>query len=80
MSVLPLLSRVLGLLIFRSPPNFFPRRYLFAPIAWPIAKFLDWVLGANEEHVSRFFSYHPLSFTLDTGAELTCRFASALTL
>lgn len=24
--------------------------YLFAPIAWPIAKLLDWVLGAHDEH------------------------------
>ncbi|KAF5346076.1 hypothetical protein D9756_010834 [Leucocoprinus leucothites] len=24
--------------------------YLFAPIAWPIAKLLDWILGANEQH------------------------------
>ncbi|KIY73056.1 DUF21-domain-containing protein [Cylindrobasidium torrendii FP15055 ss-10] len=24
--------------------------YLFSPIAWPIAKLLDWVLGANESH------------------------------
>ncbi|PAV21673.1 hypothetical protein PNOK_0163000 [Pyrrhoderma noxium] len=24
--------------------------YMFAPIAWPIAKLLDYVLGANEEH------------------------------
>ena len=24
--------------------------WLFAPIAWPIAKLLDWVLGANEAH------------------------------
>ncbi|KAI0344006.1 DUF21-domain-containing protein [Trametopsis cervina] len=24
--------------------------YLFAPIAWPVAKLLDWVLGANEAH------------------------------
>lgn len=24
--------------------------YLFAPIAWPVAKLLDWILGANEQH------------------------------
>jgi len=24
--------------------------YLFAPIAWPIAKLLDWALGAHDEH------------------------------
>ncbi|KAL0950526.1 hypothetical protein HGRIS_007334 [Hohenbuehelia grisea] len=24
--------------------------WLFAPVAWPIAKLLDWVLGANETH------------------------------
>ncbi|PVF97550.1 DUF21-domain-containing protein [Serendipita vermifera] len=24
--------------------------YIFAPIAWPIAKLLDWVLGAHDEH------------------------------
>jgi len=24
--------------------------YLFAPIAWPIAKLLDWILGHNEHH------------------------------
>ncbi|KAI0809194.1 hypothetical protein BC629DRAFT_1580488 [Irpex lacteus] len=24
--------------------------YLFAPIAWPTAKLLDWILGANEAH------------------------------
>ena len=24
-----------------------------APIAWPIAKLLDWILGANETHTYR---------------------------
>lgn len=24
--------------------------YLFAPVAWPLAKLLDWVLGADEHH------------------------------
>ncbi len=24
--------------------------WIFAPVAWPIAKLLDWMLGANESH------------------------------
>ncbi|KAL6301017.1 hypothetical protein BKA93DRAFT_739362 [Sparassis latifolia] len=38
--------------------------YIFAPIAWPISKLLDWVLGANDAHTYKkaelksFLAFH----------------------
>lgn len=34
-----------------SSPFVLCMMYLFSPVAWPIAKLLDYILGANEEHV-----------------------------
>ncbi|KAF9644689.1 DUF21-domain-containing protein [Thelephora ganbajun] len=34
----------------RCAPLVLAMMYILAPIAWPIAKLLDWILGANETH------------------------------